>query len=59
MESTVLLRNKIISVYEYVIETNPEFRRNSFSDLQRTAICGEIKKCKKMKSFSFIKPNNN
>lgn len=59
MESTVLLRNKIISVYEYVIETDQESKHNSFSDLQRTAICGEIKKCKKMKRFSFVKPTNN
>lgn len=56
MEATTLLRHEIKSVDEYYVKSNPESKYNSFSDLQRTAICGEVKVSKKMKNFSFLRP---
>lgn len=44
MKATVLLRHEIKLVDDYYIDHNPKFTENSFSNLQQTAICGEIKK---------------
>lgn len=58
MKATSLLRHEIKSVDDYYINQNPEFRKNSFSDLQKTAICEEITISKTMKKFSFAHPQN-
>ena len=48
MEATVLLRHEVKSVDDYYETPSPVFRYNSFSNLQQTAICGEVKKVNNM-----------
>ncbi|MEQ2498956.1 hypothetical protein ACP5WL_30040 [Enterocloster bolteae] len=58
MEATVLLRHEVKSVDDYYETPSPVFRYNSFSNLQQTAICGEVKKVNKMKNLSFVNLDN-
>lgn len=54
MKATVLLRHQVKSVGDYYEAPNPALEYNSFSNLQQTAICGEVKKINKMKTLSFV-----
>ena len=54
MKATVLRRHEVKSVDDYYEAPNPTSRWNSFSNLQQTAICGEVKKINKMKRLSFV-----
>ena len=58
MEATVLLRHEVKSVDDYYETPSPVFRYNSFSNLQQTAICGEVKKVNKMKNLSLVNLDN-
>lgn len=55
MKATTLLRHEVKLVGDYYEAPNPVFEHNSFSNLQQTAICGEVKKINKMKTLSFVK----